>query len=59
MEAQRHTCTKFMSEIPTRDFDTYTLNAGGSRAAYNTAKRTSNRAVHQARSEAEKVALKK
>ena len=33
--------------------------AGGSRAAYNTAKRTSNRAVHQARSEAEKVALHK
>ena len=33
--------------------------AGGSRAAYNTAKRTSNRAVHQARSEAEKVALQK
>ena len=31
----------------------------GSRAAYNTAKRTSNRAVHQARSEAEKVALQK
>ena len=28
-------------------------------AAYNTAKRTSNRAVHQARSEAEKVALQK
>ena len=33
--------------------------AGGSRAAYNIAKRTSNRAVHQARSEAEKVALQK
>ena len=33
--------------------------AGGSRASYNTAKRTSNRAVHQARSEAEKVALQK
>ena len=33
--------------------------AGGSRAAYNTAKRTSSRAVHQARSEAEKVALQK
>ena len=33
--------------------------AGGSRAAYNTAKRTSNRAVHQARSEAEKVSLQK
>ena len=33
--------------------------AGGSRAAYNTAKRTSNRAVHQARSEAEKIALQK
>ena len=33
--------------------------AGGSRAAYSTAKRTSNRAVHQARSEAEKVALQK
>ena len=33
--------------------------AGGSRAAYNTAKRTSNRAVYQARSEAEKVALQK
>ena len=33
--------------------------AGGSRAAHNTAKRTSNRAVHQARSEAEKVALQK
>ena len=28
-------------------------------SAYNTAKRTSNRAVHQARSEAEKVALQK
>ena len=33
--------------------------AGGSRAAYNTAKRTSSRAVHQARSEAETVALQK
>ena len=33
--------------------------AGGSWAAYNTAKCTSNRAVHQARSEAEKVALQK
>ena len=33
--------------------------AGGSRAAYNTAKPTSNRAVHQARSEAERVALQK
>ena len=33
--------------------------AGGSRAAYNTAKRTSNRVVHQAKSEAEKVALQK
>ena len=33
--------------------------AGGSRAAYNTAKRTSNRAVHQATSEAEKVAVQK
>ena len=33
--------------------------AGGSRAEYNTAKRTSNGAVHQARSEAEKVALQK
>ena len=31
----------------------------GSRAAYNTAKRTSNRVVHQAKSEAEKVALQK
>ena len=31
--------------------------AGGSRAAYNTAKRASNRVVHQAKSEAEKVAL--
>ena len=31
--------------------------AGGSRAAYNTAKRASNRAVHEAKSEAEKVAL--
>ena len=29
--------------------------AGGSRAEYNTAKHASNRAVHQARSEAEKV----
>ena len=34
-------------------------NAGVRRAAYNTAKRTSNRAVHQARSEDEKVALQK
>ena len=33
--------------------------AGGSRAAYNTAKRTSNHVVHQAKSEAEKVALQK
>ena len=33
--------------------------AGGSRAAYNTAKRTSNHAVHQARNEAKKVALQK
>ena len=33
--------------------------AGGSRAAYNAAKRTSNRVVHQAKSEAEKVALQK
>ena len=33
--------------------------AGGSRAAYNIAKLTSNHAVHQARSEAEKVALQK
>ncbi|MCU7898061.1 MAG: hypothetical protein KZQ61_05230, partial [Candidatus Thiodiazotropha sp. (ex Lucinoma aequizonata)] len=33
--------------------------AGGSRAEYNAAKRTSNRAVHHARSEAEKVALEK
>ena len=33
--------------------------ADGNRAAYNTAKHTSNRAVHQARSEAEKVALQK
>ena len=33
--------------------------AGCSRAAYNTAKRTSNRVVHQAKSEAEKVALQK
>ena len=33
--------------------------AGGSRAAYNTAKRTPNRVVHQAKSEAEKVALQK
>ena len=30
--------------------------AGGSRAAHNTAKHASNRAVYQARSEAEKVA---
>ena len=29
----------------------------GSRVAYNTAKRASNEAVHQAKSEAEKVAL--
>ena len=33
--------------------------AGGSRAAYNTAKGTPNRVVHQAKSEAEKVALQK
>ena len=33
--------------------------AGGSRAAYNTAKNASNRAVRQARSEAEKVVLQK
>ena len=33
--------------------------AGGSRAPYNTAKRASNRAVHKAKSEAEKVALQK
>ena len=33
--------------------------AGGSRTAYNTAKRTSNGVVHQAKSEAEKVALQK
>ena len=33
--------------------------AGGSRAAFNTAKRAPNHAVHQARSEAEKVALQK
>ena len=33
--------------------------AGGSRAVYNTAKRVSNRAVHEAKSEAEKVALQK
>ena len=33
--------------------------AGGSRAAYSTAKRTSNRVVHQAKSEAEKFALQK
>ena len=33
--------------------------AGGSRAAYNTAKRASNCAVHEAKSEAEKVALQK
>ena len=33
--------------------------AGGSRAAYNTAKRASNRAVHEAKSEAEKVALQR
>ena len=33
--------------------------AGGSRAAYNTAKRASNRAVHEAKSEAERVTLQK
>ena len=33
--------------------------AGGSTAAYNKAKRASNSAVHQARSEAEKFALQK
>ena len=33
--------------------------AGGSRAAYNTAKRASSRAVHEAKSEAEMVALQK
>ena len=33
--------------------------AGGCRTAYNTAKRTSSRAIHQARSEAEKVAVQK
>ena len=33
--------------------------AGGSRAAYNTAKRASSRAVHLTKSEAEKVALQK
>ena len=33
--------------------------AGGSRAAYNKANLASNRAVHQARSEAEKFALQK
>ena len=33
--------------------------AGGSQAAYNTATLTSKRAVHQARSEAEKVTLQK
>ena len=38
---------------------TFLWKVGGSRAAYNTAKRTSSRAVHQARSEAEKVALQK
>ena len=32
---------------------------GGSRAAYSTAKSASNRAVHEAKSEAEKVALQK
>ena len=35
------------------------LGAEMSSSPYNTAKRTSNRAVHQARSEAEKVALQK
>ena len=35
------------------------LKAGGSRAAYNTARRTSNRKVHQTKSEAEMVALQK
>ena len=33
--------------------------AGGSRAAYNTAKRASNRAIHLTKSEAEKVAFQK
>ena len=33
--------------------------ARGSRAAYNTAKRASKRAVHEAKSETEKVALQK
>ena len=33
--------------------------AGGSRAAYNIAKHTSNHVVHQTKSEAEKVALQK
>ena len=33
--------------------------AGGSKTAYNTAKRTSNRAVHLARSDSEKVDLQK
>ena len=33
--------------------------AGGSRAVYNTAKRYSNHVVHQAKSEAEKVAFQK
>ena len=33
--------------------------AGGSRAAYNSAKRASNRAVYHAKNEAEKVALQK
>ena len=33
--------------------------AGGSRVSYNTVKRTSNRVVHQAKSETEKVALQK
>ena len=35
------------------------VKAGGSRVAYNTAKHTSNSAVHQARNEAEKVILQK
>ena len=35
------------------------LKAGGSRTAYNTAKRASNSAVHEAKSEDEKVALQK
>ena len=33
--------------------------AGGSRAAYNSAKRASNRGVYHAKNEAEKVALQK